>query len=540
MDAESQPPAEIFSIYLVHPYHRINYIWRIRSVKEDFPKERSLALDGVTMSFTQEFFAQGRNQHDNIKRLGKDLISTFHRFVSNIPINDNEFLNQLENEYNIFHSKVQDMQIEKINEVLEYISKRYILKKEYRSFFGIRSTLDEKKAHFAERMFMQKVFTADIFKEEFFSHFSDFIAGIDEQMKRNISDNIEIKIREFARNFEILMSEKKNVIIKIITDIRSKVDPIRLSVMKYEYNGDLDAEIQQKTQWEIVYEDIINNEELDLKQIIGFADDFVLITIGLKKSLRLMIITSKNYVTRALPNFFPDNNTVIASGSNEHCTILMQNTLNRAFIGCLSDDRFIISKEITIYSEIVKEISSAAYIQSNKELFIINTSGNFSAIKLGEKPLSDSRHVVPTTYRNISASLCQRFIVLISISEVYVFSYNLQLIYQEYTIPYYAGMRGNKFDQIFMTSINDISGSTIELDAEKRIPIGGSQITMSRIDAEYRRTIRLAADIFSVMLRDQNFAQHESKRINPRTEVEEAKEEEKEERNKREEERKNK
>lgn len=524
MDANNQY-MEIFSNNLVHPYHGINYIWRIRCVREDFPKERSLALDEIAMKFVQAFFGQGRNQSENIKNLGDDLIKTLRRFVSNIPLNEKEFLNQLDIEYNLFHSKVQDLQIEKINEVLEYARKRYTLKTEYRSFFGIRSTLDERKAKFAERMFMQKVFTADIFIEEFFSHFSDFIVGIDDQMRRNISDNIEIKMRDFSRNFETLLTEKKNVIINLIMNIRNKVDPIRFSVMKYEYTGD--AEMQQRTQWEIVYEDIINNEELELKQIVGFADNFVLINIGLKTSLVLMVITSKNYVTRALPSFFPDNNTVIATGSTEHCVVFLQNTMNKAFVGCLSDDRFIISKEINVYSEIVRGVLSAAYIQANKELFIINTNGNFSAVKIGDKPLTDSRHIVPTTYKSISISLSQKFVILISISEVYVFSYNLQLVYQEYTVPYYAGMRGNKFEQIFMTSINDISGTSIELDAERYIPVENSQITMNRIDAEYRRTIRLAVDIFTGMFRDGHFNQHESRRINPRTEEENKDSEEK-------------
>lgn len=500
---------------LIQEYCNSNYLWKIICTEEQYPEKHLEAINSLNMQFVMKFFTLGRGETIELQYLGRELVKKLKEFICNINLNEPEFLVKLVEVFNHFHSEVMSLQSEKTREILVSAKNSFRFNQIYRRPIISDLVLEREENAFLTRMFETKNFTTENFVKEFVSTFKNFIEGYNPVVEKAVKDYVERVMQSFAHAFEKLLAEVRNRINAYLGDVISNFKPMRLSVMMYQL---VDDENMQKTiQWEVVYEEFIHSEMVYLKQVLHFSSQYVMICVSFLKTNTIQFITNHNYQSRAILDMFPDSNTVIADGSTEDCLVLMQNTIKRAFIVHFYDDKIIINKEFTVYSESVKEIKVACYLKSKNELFIINQNGEFSINSVQpSKTKTSTNQVPPTVYKYISLTKCERFIVLISQSEAYVFTSNLELIYMDHSSPYYASVRENYFEMITLHSLKNIVVEKIPLDAEKLVKNPELNNIVRSIDANFRKTLKLTSDLITGMLEDDHFAGINAPRLNPK------------------------
>ncbi|OMJ70730.1 hypothetical protein SteCoe_31231 [Stentor coeruleus] len=489
---------------LIQEYCNNNYLWKIKCTEEQYPEKHLESINSLTTQFVVKFFTLGRAETSDLKHLGKELVRKLKEFICNINLNESEFLIKLEEAFNHFHSEIMSLQLEKTREILISAKNSFRFNQIYRRPIISDLVLEREENTFLTKMFETKNFTTENFIKEFVSTFKNFIEGYNLVVEKALKDYVERVMQSFAYAFERLLTEVRNRINIYLGDVISNFKPMRLSVMIYQLVED--ENMQKMTQWEVVYEEYIHKESVYLKQVLNFSSHYAMICISFPTTNAIQFITNNNYQSRATLNMFPDSNSIIADGSTEDYLVIIQNTLKRSFIAHFYDDKIIINKEIPVFSETINEIKVACYLKSKNEIFIINQDGGLLICSVeSNKVKTSTNQIPPTNYKYISLTKCERFVVLISQSEAYVFTTNLELVYMDHSSPFYASVRDNYFEMITLNSMKDIVVEKIPLDSEQQVKNPKMNNMVKKIDANFRKTLKLTSDLITGMLEDDHF-----------------------------------
>ena len=462
--------------------------------------------------FVIRFFSIGRAETKEINALSLEFYQLFQRFIRNLKVDKNEFISGLLSAFNDFHSQITTLQAEKTQEGISLIKNKFPFATVHHRFLVKDLQLADEEYLFTEAMFKTTAFTAENFFKEFDSHLKDFILGYSEVTERIIKGIIDQIMQGFSHHFEKILSVIKKTVSDQITKLIETIVPARLSLLMYEINEDLE---ERKYNWEVVYEEFIDKEHVCLKQAVPLSENHLLITLSLKDSDQLMVISNKQYVSRCLEDTIPDSNTIIASGSTIDSLIYLSNSQRRGTVSCYTNEnKIVLRREIQIYHESISEITSACYLKLGEEIVYIYNHGDIGQFSISKKPLTRIDEIVPTLYRAISLSLCQRFIVLLSEHEAYLYSHNLHLMYMDHSYPYFASIRGIKFIMIYLEQPNgsnignspfEISINSVTIDSESKLNAPEVNIINHRIDSIGHQTMNLAKELFGGVFQTRNF-----------------------------------
>ncbi|OMJ73677.1 hypothetical protein SteCoe_27584 [Stentor coeruleus] len=492
--------------YIIQENSKDNYLWKITCTEEQYPEINLDELKKLNSTFSLEFFALGRGQTSNLENLVKEYTKIIKKDICNIDLDD--FLNKAKEIFNYFHSENMSIQLEKTRDILTSVKSSYKFNNIYRRPIISDLHLEREESIFLTKMFETKNFTTENFMKEFTSAFKNFIKVYNPIIEKTIEkDYVERIMQGFSYEFSKLLAEARNRLNTLLGDVILNFKPMKLRIMIYQLTDN--ENMQKMTQWEIIYEEFIHREPAYIKQVIKFSSNSVIVCVSFPIKNMIQLIRIFNFESKAISNMLPDCNTVIADGSTEDCLVFMQNTIKHAFIGRFYDDRIHINNEFPVYSENIKEIKVVCYLKSKNEFFIINQNGELSIYSVDPKKTKTSTNQVPisTQFKHISLTNCERFIVLLSYSEAYVFTSDLKLIYMDHSTPFYASIRGSFFEMINLNSSMNINIKKVPLDSENFVhnPNMNNVTTIMTINANIRNTLKLTSDLITGMLEDEHF-----------------------------------
>jgi hypothetical protein len=105
----------------------------------------------------------------------------------------------------------------------------------------------------------------------------------------------------------------------------------------------------------------------------------------------------------------------------------------------------------------------------------------------------------------VTVSECERFIVLLSNDETYVFTAGMELVYMNHSRPFYADINGIEVYMVFMDSTKNISVMNVQMENEALVNLPEPRSREHRVDSEVRRTIRLGQELIKGFLGSSNF-----------------------------------
>ena len=190
-----------------------------------------------------------------------------------------------------------------------------------------------------------------------------------------------------------------------------------------------------------------------------------------------MIVSNKEYITNSLNELIDDESAIIAYGSLKDTLFYFNNKLKKAFKCYLSDTSITSTSEVNVFSDTIININEGIYLQSYNVLLVLYNEGLFDQIPLKHnQALSMNEISLNALYRHMYISKCYRFIILFSNCEVWLFSYHLNLLLQEYQHPLTALVRGNKLEMFFVENDNIILFRPIEIAAESMLAMPENKI----------------------------------------------------------------
>ena len=431
---------------LIQKFCNQYYQWKIQTNYESLPANRKDALDSLISKFIIKFFSISRADTSNLETLATDFVGKLKEFIPNLAIDANSFKNRLIDEFNNFHYEITKLQNEKTLEAVQSIKATFTFTEVYKRILIRDLNRSEEEYLFIQKMFETKTFNTEIFLENYFKYLKCFIENFTDATEKVIRDYIDRIMGDFNHKFENNLSKVKNQVSDYINKVLSEINPVRVSVLMSLLSD------SQQNPWEIVYEFFINAEPVALRQVVQLSPSLVLITIGLLDCKKLMVISDREYTTNRLQALCADDCTVIASGSIADSIVVFQNTEQKAFLGCLTDEAIILKGEIPVYVDEIRCVNSAAYVKSNNEVIFLHGDGVVAQVILQKKPFTSLTQVIPTTYRHISISDCGRFITLLSDHEVYLFSFQMILMYMDHSFPCFVDTREKLLDIILLSN----------------------------------------------------------------------------------------
>ena len=483
---------------LIQKYCGEFHFWKIVGQECPLTPDRNAKLNTTIEAFIKEFFSITRADTKDLRGLVLDFSKAIKSYIKNLNINEDVLVGKFIEEFNILHSEISDYQISITADILTGIKRTCSFMQVYKRFFAKDQQLEEEEYRFKEKMFEVKQFTKDDFVETFFgSSLRDFIIGLDVVIERKITDLIDKNMRVFDHRCKKSVEKAYKSIIEFLTDLINQIFPFKVSVFISAIHSAQGEEGERR--WELVYEDFIDREPVVLRQVVHLDTNHHLVTVGLINSKALMIISLKNFQGYGVAELFPDDRTLIASGSVVNAIILMQESLKKVHAACFSDERILLKKEINVYDETVEEIVEACLIRSTKELIVLYRPGGLRRISLDNKPL-DPLNVHPVFYRSISISDCRRFVILFGAKAVFLYTYTMKHILNEDIDAACVGFTNNVMEIMILGENLKTEVREIKIDPSKIIVPPEILDIDEIVHSEGLRTIQLFKELIGGFL----------------------------------------
>ena len=490
---------------LFEEYH----LWTLHSSEEYLPDNINNSREQLITEFLKGFFAFDKACSEQLKIFTCEFIEKLNEFIPNLPFSREEFCAKMIDEYNIYHSENESLQNEITLEILSLVKDAVIVNEIYHRSVLSDLYLSDKEQIFLEKVFVSRIFNSEIFLYYYFKYLKCFIEGYTKNTEKLIKDLVESSMKHFSDRLLMIRAEAKRKVYEITTEFLNKVNYVRISV----YLSQL-SELPNSR--EVVYEFFANKEEVNLQQVVQLSPGHVLITIHLVQSKSIIFISYNTYRTTRLNHPFTDDKIVIASGSTIDSIIIFQNTLKKAKVACMGLKNISLSKGLKIYSDSTTEVISACYIECNNEILFINSQGGLGQFSLRLKAITPLSQVTPSIYRKIQITDCKRFIILLSKRELYLFSFQMILMYVDHTCPHIADVKDKALYFFFFENESNVTIRSIAIDSEHMIHTPYSCNTFQKIDAKIARCDQFVYDIFNGLFQKRNFRKISVPDVKPR------------------------
>jgi hypothetical protein len=488
---------------IIQQYCNSYYVWKAETSQQSLPEHRKEAINSLANSFVIKFFSINRGDTNSLKNLTQEFLETIKKSIRNLKVDDADFISKFEENFNEFHYEISNLQIEKTNDALSTVKRSFLFKLVEHRIFLPDLLLENEESLFREKMFKLKAFTVDLFSEEFIKTFKEFIIGYNPATEKALRQYFEKIMMDFDHKFEITLSKIKKKILEIVNQLIQSIIPMKVTISMRQIN---EGDEEKSHSWEVVYEEFLDTEPVELKQVVCLANDFALITLSLKDFKHLLIVYYQVFRSFTIDKLVYDENTVIASGSCIDSIILLHNTLRKAYVSCFTDENLIIRKEIEVYHESVNYVTSGCYLKFNSELILLYNQGQYLRIMLEKKNPTNLDQVVPINYKTISISNDQRFIIMTSDTETYLFSNKMYLIYMDHSVSMFSCVRNNTLNLVNTDENGVFRMYTVGIEAERMVSVPEVIVDTDRINSEAKRTFQLAATLFSGFFKSNNFS----------------------------------
>lgn len=491
---------------LLQLYGAKPYFWKLQKVATQYSVEDRSSLSLIIKSYIQQFTQTRRAKDKEIQKLTNQFLGVVKSYFRNLKLDLSQFFSFSLNLHDMFHSKLIDLQRDAATTVLSESKQKFHFTPLLSRFLLKDIVLEERQSEFLTNIIEMEQFNQDKLKTLFLSSFQDFITGYSLDKEETILQIISKALKVYSTKENELLDSTVGMLKNCLQEAVNIVKPTRTLLLMMQLPDSQDS----ISHWELVSENVFDNEEIDLRQVVSIGETGVIATFSLKQSNILLLLISKNFITNLCETDIPDSNTVLCEGSDQNLIVYFSNTQKKYVIAYEQENKLVVRKEFQFNVNGLVSVKSAVLIQKN-HVGLINQDGNFLLISLEGKTCTvDSSQVCLKAYERISLSQCGNFVVLASRTETFVFNQKLELMILDYGMPMFSFML-------------DVSLICIEKQGENNIVIRGVEYPFTyekskakssygeRISMEYKKTMEFGRNLLTEMLKDNKFVGHSKK-----------------------------
>jgi hypothetical protein len=477
------------------------YFWKVTKEFTEFKLEDKSSLNEIIKTFINHFKQLKRGNDKEVKKLISQFMISIKSYFRNLKIGFEDFTNHVQSLHDEFYSqKIELVRTTSVN-ILESAKKKFHFTPLLSRFLIKDVTLEERTDIFLTEAMMMEVINPEKISTLFFDKFSSFITGFSLDKEEIILEIIKTNMKKFeAEETTILYGIERQLKQTLINSINS-LKPCKSTLLIKQLPG----VNNQITMWEVLSEFVLNDEDLELKQVLSLGGNEVLATIALKETNQIICVFSKELITLMSSTTIDDFSTVFADGSTRDNLVYFSNSIRKAFIGYEHENQVIVRKEINFFNPSIPDIKSVVLINSKEVAFLTRENQFRLALIESKAESTDASEVIMKPYSDILISTCKNFLILTSYSEVFVFNLKLEPVLIETSSPRFV-----LFSKDLLTCVfNEESGDTyvkqvkypFQLETKEQ-----SSSSASRISVQYSRTLQLGRGILNDLLIEKKFS----------------------------------
>lgn len=491
----------LLQVYGVKPY-----FWKLQKQVAEYSVEDRSSLSLLIKSYIQHFTQTRRAKDKDIQRLTEQFVETVKSYFRNLKIDFSHFFKFALGLHDQFHSKLIDLQRDTATTVLSESKTKFHFTPLLSRFLLKDIVLEEREGDFMTNIIEIEQFNQEKLRTLFLNKFQDFITGYSLDKEEVILQIISKALKVYSHSENELLDKIVGMLKTNLQELINTVKPSKTLLLMLQ----LPDSQESISHWELVTEVVLDNENIELKQVITINESGVLATLSLKQSNVLLLVFSQNFLTTICETDIPDSNTIICEGSDQNNIIYFNNTLKKCVLAYEQENKLIIKKEIPFNINGLDSVKSAVLIQKNV-VGLLNQDGNFFLFALeGKIDSVDSSQICLKTYNKISLSQSKSFITLGSSTEIFVFNTKLELMILDYGNSLFAFMMNSSLVCIEKQEEGNTVVRRVDYPFSYERAKGKSNYA-ERISFEYQKTMQFGKTLLTDILKDNKFVSHYKK-----------------------------
>lgn len=491
---------------LLQLYGAKPYFWKLQKVAAQYSVEDRSSLSLAIKSYIQHFTQIKSGKDKEIQKLTDQFVGVVKSYFRNLKLDLSQFTSYSIGLHDKFHSQLIDLRRDAATTVLSESKKKFHFTPLLSRFLLKDIVLEEQEGKFITIIIENEQFNQEKLKTLFLNSFQDFITGFSLDKEETILQIISKALKVYLTKENELLDSTVGMLKDCLQEAVNIVKPTRTLLLMMQLPDGPDS----INHWELVTENVFDNEEIELKQVISTGETGIFATFSLKQTNALLLVISQNFITNLCETDIPDCDTVFCEGSNQNFIVYFNNTLKKYVIAYEQENRLITRKEHQFNVNGLIMVKSAVLIQKN-HAGLINQDGHFLLINLeGKASTVDSSQVCLKVYEKISLSQCGNFIVLASNTETFVFNQKMEMMILDYGMPMFSFMLDASLICIEKQGENNIVIRAVEYPFSYEKSKSKSSYT-ERISMEYKKTMEFGKNLLTEMLKENKFVGHSKK-----------------------------
>ena len=345
------------------------HIFYLDSVCLGLPTDYSETLKSITNTFAEKIFNIPKGKSEKVKSKCLKLMEIISKIIFNLKIDTTDLYEFVLNIYTKFHSSIEDITCTGLINFLENAERSLEMPKSVTKMLVSKTTLEQQKQLFIEKIFMRNKFTIPEMGAEFFKIFKDFI-GPNPRNITNIFDTFEVC---FRRENTIVANEAKKKLIEGINTYWDNTIYYRLGLLAFRVPATSES-LDIYSNSVMIASLVLQSEKAEITSVISISEAEVLITISLQTETFVIYQT-----TRYSCILLVTGNGILASGSNKDCILFVQNYPGSIDLYSLTNLKLEKIRSLNFFLELNEEITEIVFVHKlNKAIFL--TSSNTHTI----------------------------------------------------------------------------------------------------------------------------------------------------------------
>lgn len=453
-------PSEKYILFVGNDF----YYWELDLIPEPLTDKIKHYLLKDHPILEKKLFELSIGDSAGLRKRCKEYLENLTEIIPNLLIDENCFINQIQTFFDEFSYELTNLQLDKAREILKEIKNNYPFNLVYKKFLFKELKLEEEEKEFLTEIFEIKVFRSEIVTKKFIARFGNFIEGYNSTVEQSIKNFIMRSEEEFIHVLNILVGVTKE---KIKNFISSLFDSFKLIRAVIRISKITPGQLQQRSVWENIYDDMLAQEEIKLSQVVRFDKSSVFICLSFKDSKFISIIWIKNFESISVIKSIPDPDTIVADGSTPDFIVLCKNSEKKILLGNIKGNKFCLREEMNLFSNEVDKIVSLSVLKKAKQLLYISQSRKLYLVHLPSKieKRIPSMHQ-DTCYNEVRVSKSENFVILISESQLIVSNSDLLITYVEKSLPNSSVIESNELLMLYVPDKDVPSIKSINMSLE--------------------------------------------------------------------------
>ncbi|OMJ90433.1 hypothetical protein SteCoe_7241 [Stentor coeruleus] len=469
------------------------YICKVTSNDEPTPDKIKDKVVELSNKLQEEFFKIERGKTENVRAEALKMLQSWKYLIPNLDLTEKHLCDFLEELFNQFHYNVSDLQAEKAREMLSTVKNVYHFNPVNKRFLLPDLNLVDEEAAYLQEVFNMKVFRSESLISKFLGHFKGFIEVYNDSVKSNIEELIMRTEEEYMHQISISVSMiKRKIHDFILNEFNSRrLQRLIVSVCSITI-GNEDAQ----RNWCTIFEGIFQEEEVILKQIIRTGFTTSIISLAFMKIDQILLIIIEDLISRPLSNLIPGCDTIIASGSTLSSLILFKNKELKCVEGYIVEGRYVQAKDQLFFY--LDPIIGGAYFRSTKEVVYLRETGEI--FYFGPSKTKTTEQLTKYSFKDAHISVCERYIALYSVDEMYLINSDLKLIYIESKCPRHCVIHEDTLYLLFISENDCPRIKKVEIQGGVSNKPKTKDVISERFGSELRTSLNLGMNLITGIL----------------------------------------